>query len=97
MEVNQYIYWGDNMLDDLTKKDIPESLKDIVDEIGIDNFIKLCRLCGGISIYIPTENSLSKPIRNRVIKKNFDGGNYKELARKFDISEVQVRKIVGNM
>ena len=85
------------MLENLKKEDIPESLKDIVDEIGIDNFIRLCRLCGGISLYIPTENSLSKPIRNRVIRESFDGGNYKELARKFDISEVQVRKIVSGI
>ena len=83
------------MLKLLTKEDIPDSLKDIVDVIGINNFIKLCRLCGGICIYIPTENSLIKPIRNRIIRESFDGSNYKELARKFNISEVQVRKIVA--
>ena len=84
------------MLNYLTREDIPDSLIDIVDEIGMDNFIKLCRLCGGISIYIPTENSLVKPIRNRVIRESFDGGNYKELARQFDISEVQIRKIIAD-
>lgn len=83
------------MLKFLTKEDVPDSLKDIADEIGIDNFIKLCRLCGGVCIYIPTENSLIKPIRNRVIRESFDGSNYKDLARKFNISEVQVRKIVA--
>lgn len=83
------------MLKYLTKEDIPVSFTDIVDEIGIVGFIKLCKLCGGTSIYIPTENSLVKPIRNRVIRESFDGGNYKELARKFNVSEVQIRKIIA--
>jgi Mor family transcriptional regulator len=85
------------MLEYLTKEDIPTSFKDIVEEIGIDDFIKLCKLCGGSALYIPTENSLIKPIRNRVIREGFNGGNYKELARKFSVSEVQIRKIVADM
>jgi Mor family transcriptional regulator len=85
------------MLDYLTKEDIPTSFRDIVDEIGIGDFIKICKLCGGSSLYIPTENSLIKPIRNRVIRESFNGGNYKELARKFNVSEVQIRKIVSNI
>jgi len=85
------------MLDYLTEGDIPDSLKDIAHEIGMDNFIKLCRLCSGFCVYIPTENSRTKPIRNRVIRERFNGGNYRELARKFNISEVQVRKILDHI
>lgn len=85
------------MLEYLTKEDIPTWFKDIVEEIGIDDLIKICKLCGGSSLYIHTENSLIKPIRNRVIKESFDGGNYKELARKFNVSEVQIRKIVADI
>lgn len=63
---------GGIMLEYLTKDDIPDSLKDIVNEIGIDSFIKLCRGC---FIYIPTENSLTKLIRNI----QFQHISYKEL------------------
>ena len=55
---------------------------------------ELIRLAGGSSLYIPSENSVTKPVRNKIIKEAFNG-NYKQLSRKFGISEVQVRNIVN--
>jgi Mor family transcriptional regulator len=82
------------MLDYLTKEDLPESLRDVVDVIGMDSMKELIRLAGGSSLYIPSENSVTKPVRNKIIKEAFNG-NYKQLSRKFGISEVQVRNIVN--
>lgn len=36
----------------------------------------------------------SRKLRNRQIRKNFYGGNYKELAIRYDCSEMQIRRIV---
>ena len=58
--------------------------------------MKLCELVGGGSIYIPTKTSILKPVRNRIIKEQFDGGNYRELSREFNISEIHVRKIISD-
>ena len=33
--------------------------------------------------------------RNRSMREVFDGGNYREIANRFGISEVAVRQIVG--
>jgi Mor family transcriptional regulator len=82
------------MLDYLTKEDLPESLRDVVDVIGLDSVKELIRLAGGSNLYIPSENSVTKPVRNKIIKEAFNG-NYKELSRKFGISEVQIRNIVN--
>ncbi len=82
------------MLDYLTKEDVPDTLKDVVDVIGMNCFKELVRLTGGSNLYIPNENSITKPVRNKIIKEAFNG-NYKELSRKFGISEVQVRNIVN--
>lgn len=82
------------MLEYLTKEDLPESLMDIVDVIGLDSVKQLIKLAGGSNIYIPSENSVIKPIRNKIMKENFNG-SYKELSRKFGISEVQVRNIIN--
>ena len=82
------------MLDYLTKDDLPESLRDVVDVIGMDSLKELIRLAGGSSLYIPNENSVTKPVRNKIIKEDFND-NYIELSRKFGISEVQVRSIVN--
>lgn len=82
------------MLEYLTKEDVPDNLRDVVDVIGIEAFKELVKLTGGSNLYIPNEKSIIKPIRNKIIKNSFRG-DYKELSRKFEISEVQVRNIIS--
>ena len=84
------------MINFLTKEDIPEILQGLVDIMGIEAFIELIKQYGGSSLYIPNENSVLKPIRNRLIKEYFNGNNYKQLAKEFKISEMQVRNIIHN-
>ena len=81
------------MIEYLTEVDVPEGVRDIVEVIGIDSFKDLVKLCGGSSVYIPSENNLTKPIRNRRIKEEFRG-SYKDMSVKYGICEVQVRNIV---
>lgn len=85
------------MINYLSKEDLPILLQDLVDLIGIENFIKLIKVYGGSSLYIPNENSILKPLRNRLIKEYFNGNNYKQLAKEFKISEMQVRNIINNV
>ncbi|MBQ8193430.1 MAG: DNA-binding protein [Bacilli bacterium] len=85
------------MIKYISKEDLPQVLQDLVDTIGIEAFKKLIENYGGSSLYIPNENSILKPIRNRLIKKHFNGNNYKELAKEFKISEMQVRNIINNV
>ena len=79
------------MIDKLTIDDVPENLKSVACAIGIDAFIKCA---GGTSIYLPSERCITKPVRDRVIRESFCG-DYRELAKRFGISEVRVRRIVG--
>jgi Mor family transcriptional regulator len=81
------------MIENLKIKDLPDSYKDVAEEIGIDSFKKLVKLLGGNSLYIPKEVSLTRPIRNRTIKEAFDG-DYKALARRYNISQSQIRNIL---
>ena len=82
------------MLDSLTRDDLPDSVIDIVDSIGIEAFKDLVRLAGGSNLYIPNESRLVKSFRNKKIREVFDG-DYKSISRKFGISEAQVRNIVN--
>lgn len=82
------------MLEYLTKNDLPDSVKDIVDVIGIDAFRDLVKLAGGSLVYIPNESNLVKPVRNRRIKEEFKG-SYKDISMRYGISEVQVRNILN--
>ena len=82
------------MLDDMKREDLPESVWDIIDTIGIDAFKDLVRVFGGSNLYIPNEGGLVRSFRNRFIRENFDG-DYMVFARKFGISEAMVRLIVS--
>ena len=82
------------MLEFLTESDVPDSVKDVVDVIGIDAFKDLVKLAGGSLLYIPNESNLVKPIRNRMIRDEFKG-SYREISMKYGISEVQVRNIIN--
>ena len=82
------------MIDKLTIDDVPENLKSMAYAIGIDAFRSLIKCAGGTSVYLPSERCITKPVRDRVIRESFCG-DYRELARRFGISEVRVRRIVG--
>ena len=82
------------MLEFLTESDVPDSVKDVVDVIGIDAFKGLVKLAGGSLLYIPNESNLVKPIRNRMIREEFKG-SYRDISMKYGISEVQVRNIIN--
>lgn len=73
--------------DSLTLDMIPESYKQIAKAVGIREFIKLARVAGGTSLYIPKADKLLIPIRDKCIKKEFNGYNQKELAIKYNLSE----------
>lgn len=75
---------------------LPEEYKETAEVIGVESFLKLCAHCGGSNLYIPKMDRVTRHIRDAKIQKEFDGGNYKELARKYKLSENHIRKIVGN-
>jgi Mor family transcriptional regulator len=49
---------------------------------------------GGLRVTIPSEKTLYIERRNELIRRRFNGSNYKELGYMFDLHEVHVRRIV---
>ncbi|MGL5752403.1 MAG: Mor transcription activator family protein [Paraclostridium sp.] len=74
--------------------DLPNGCRDLVEVVGMDVVIELIEYSGGGSLYFPSKRALCINARNRIIRKSFNGGNYKELSNKFGISTVQVRNVV---
>ena len=70
-------------MDYIKIEDISEEFVGLANFMGIDKFIEFCNEYGGIAIYFPSKKTL---LRN--------GRNIKDLARSFEISEVQVRNII---
>lgn len=76
-------------------EDIPEEYRDIAQTLGLEVFLALTDLCGGLNLYIPKRESLERDGRDREIRARFDGGNYRALAAQFRLSERQIRKIIS--
>lgn len=69
--------------------------KKIAAAIGPENFVKLAEVVGGATIYIPKPESLTRPVRDARIKKEFNGYNHLELARRYDVTVRWVRQLCG--
>ena len=76
-------------LDDLKGREC----HDIAELIGMEAFIKLVRVYGGCEPYIPQIKELVKPVRNEIIEREFTGDNQFHLAKKWGLSERQVRNL----
>jgi Mor family transcriptional regulator len=47
-----------------------------------------------MALYLPKLDALIRKIRDEKIRNEFNGGNYRELAIKYKLTEVWVRQIV---
>lgn len=86
-----------DLLNEISENDIAylnEECRQLIELVGLDAFKKLVREHNGRSIYIPQRRSIELSLRNKKIIQEFDGGNYKELARKYDVTETWMRKII---
>lgn len=77
--------------------DIPDNFHALVEVIGIEKFLKISKLYGGMNIYIPIYSSLIREARNREIIEKYNGVNVNELAIKYGISAISVRRIIKNI
>ena len=75
-------------------EDLDENDQDIVDCIGLENFKKLVRTFGGSTISIKVSKNIALDYRNKQICSEFNGGNYKQLGRKYNLSENTVYRII---
>lgn len=81
-------------LDRLTADILDEEQRELVDCIGIEAYRRLIGTYGGLNVYICKAETLLRNDRNSRIQKEFNGGNYKYLARKYGLTEQTIRNIV---
>ncbi len=70
---------------------------ELMNLIGADAYKKLVENYGGCSIYICHPDTLDRLQRNRQIFSEFNGNNYRELAKKYRLSENAIRNIITEM
>ena len=55
---------------------------------------EIADLYSGQAIYVPKKEKLFRPARDRRMKSECNGGNVRQLAMKYDLSESHTREIV---
>lgn len=80
------IIQNNDIMGKVSTETIPVDYKKYAEIIGVENFVKLSCLYGGIPIYIPKLKNLIIPARNAKIFKEFNGRNTRELALKYNLS-----------
>jgi Mor family transcriptional regulator len=75
-------------------KELPEPYNYMVTLIGIENTLKIANMYQGTGLYLPKLDSVLTKIRDRNIRKEFNGYNYRELAHKYNLTERWIRELI---
>ncbi len=87
-----------DFLQEISIDDLPTAQREIAELIGLEAYLKLVVTYGGMRpLYIPKFTEIKREIRNRELCKKFDGYNFQELAREYELTEVMVREIVRDI
>lgn len=92
-----------NGLNGIQKDDLKRSSSACSDDVfglivhlfGKDTAIRFVRFFGGCNLYIPSERTVFRTVRDKKIREEFTGCNYDELAEKYCLSARQVRNIIN--
>ena len=79
----------------ITEDDIPYNLHYLVEVIGVENFLQVCKGYGGTSIYIPVYDRVTLRERDRSIVADYNGKNMNYLRKKYSISNQQIKRILA--
>ena len=66
----------------------------LIEKIGFENLCALAEEFGGGYIYIPTSRNMFKDCLKSALINEFDGFNYRALAKKYDFSVISVKRFV---
>lgn len=85
-----------NLLDELTPDDLDPEQRELADCIGLAAYKKLVATYAGSTINVRMPNKLTIGQRNDKMRREFNGYNFGELARKYGLTERQIRYIVAD-
>ena len=85
-----------NLIEELTLDDLDEEQRELAECIGLDAYKKLVATYAGCPINIRMPDKLTIEKRNNRIRKEFNGYNFSVLARRYNLTERQIRYIVAD-
>ena len=84
-----------NLLDSLEIEDLSADQRELAECIGMDAYKKLLKNYAGSCVYVCKPDTVTLNARNAQIRKEFNGYNYLDLAKKYNLSEISIRRIVS--
>lgn len=81
-------------ISEIDPEELPEPYKTLAYKIGINNTLTVAQMYQGLALYLPKLDSTINSIRDKKIRKEFDGYNYRELAIKYKLTERWIRQII---
>ncbi len=81
---------------EISIEELPANYQEMAEIVGIENTIRLARHYGGLPFYFLKIDSMLQKRRDEKIRQEFDGHNYRDLARIYNLSEMHIRRIVHN-
>ena len=86
-----------NPIDNIQIDDLDGDQRQLAETIGIDAYRALVKQYAGMHIYVPEHETFKANQRNAQIRAEFDGYNFRSLARKYGLTESSIRRIVEDM
>ncbi|MEA4986998.1 MAG: Mor transcription activator family protein, partial [Anaerovorax sp.] len=71
----------ENWMKEIELDDLDEKNREIAELVGIDNFLKLIEFYGGTRVYFNKMDEITKTIRDRKIKDEYNRYNIGALAK----------------
>lgn len=84
-----------SLLEKLTLDDLDEDQRELAECIGLEAYKNLLRNYAGSYIYVCKPDTITANVRDEQIRKEFNGYNYLDLAKKFNLSEISIRRIIS--
>ena len=78
------------IIGETTIEDIAPKYRRVAEIVGVEKFIELSDHAKGDELYFPKVENIIIPARNRMIKREWDGYNIKELAEKYNLTVKQI-------
>lgn len=84
-----------SLLDKLELDDLDEDQRQLAECIGLEAYKNLLRNYAGSSVGVRMPKRITIPVRDKEICEKFNGYNYGDLAREYNLSESSIRRIVS--
>ena len=79
----------------INMEDFSEDIQVLCAEFGLETALRMIKMFGGQAVYFKSLDLALKPVRDKIIREQFnDGAGYKDLAKEFGLSVSYVRRII---